>query len=71
MRPAGHPITRVQGYAEGAQAVEDGSLYVEPHLRPEVIEGYDAEDSSPLFSRVSLRLESAPADKLRRSSVPS
>lgn len=46
------------------------ALHRAPPPRPEVIEDYDAEDSSPVFSRVPLRLESG-ADKLGRSSVPS
>lgn len=55
LRPADHPITSIKGYAEGAALVEDRPLYVEPHLRSEIVEDY-AEDAAPLFQRVPLRL---------------
>ena len=54
--------------AELRQAVEGAPVYVEPHLRLEIIEGY-AQDGSPLFERVPLRLE-AGAHNRNSSDVP-
>jgi len=52
-----HLIERLEGYTEGAEAVEDRPLYVEPHLRPELVEV--GENAESIFERIPLRLEQA------------
>ena len=55
LRPADHPVTELEGYSDGAEAVENRPIYVEPQLRPEVVEDF-TEDAAPRFQGVPLRL---------------